>query len=180
MKTKLNQSKLKGAIVSAMLVGTAALSVPASAGTGVADMTVSADIGMNCTISTTNISFGAYNPIDTHASAALNADGAVSTTCTVGSTGKIIIGQGLDPATGSTDAAPARRMGGPGEADYLNYQVYSDSSLASVWTNEVASGVGYTASGSAQVLLVHGSVPGGQTSATEGSYSDTLVVTVNY
>ena len=179
MKTKLNQNKLKGAIVSAMLVGTAALSVPASAGTGVADMTVSADIGMNCTISTTNISFGAYNPIDTHASAALNADGAVSTTCTVGSTGKVIIGQGLGLG-GGTDDAPVRRMGGPGEGDYLNYQVYSDAGLTSVWTNEVASGVGYTASGSAQVLPVHGSVPGGQTSATEGSYSDTLVVTVNY
>ena len=179
MKTKLNQSKLKLAIVSAMLVGTAALSVSASAETSSSNMTVSTNIGMNCSITTANIAFAAYNPIDTHASAPLNADGSVTTTCTVGSTGKVIIGQGLGVG-GGTDEAPVRRMGGPGEGDYLNYQVYSDSSLASVWTNEVASGVGYTASGSAQVMTVYGSVPGGQTSATQGSYSDTLVVTVNY
>jgi spore coat protein U-like protein len=49
-----------------------------------------------------------------------------------------------------------------------------------IWTNEVASGVGYTASGSAQNMTVYGKVAAGQTTAEKGSYADVLVVTVNY
>ena len=48
MKTKLNQSKLKLAIVSAMLVGTAGLTVPAYADPAL--LKVSAIVNMSCTI----------------------------------------------------------------------------------------------------------------------------------
>jgi hypothetical protein len=50
MKTKLNQSKLKLAIVSAMLVGTAGLTVPAYADADPALLKVSAIVNMSCTI----------------------------------------------------------------------------------------------------------------------------------
>ena len=63
MKTKLNQSKLKGAIVSAVLVGTASLTLPAYARNRLRKHGVTANIGMNCTISTADIAFGAYDPI---------------------------------------------------------------------------------------------------------------------
>jgi len=179
MKTKLNHPQLKIAALSAMLLGTA-LSVPAYAGTGSANMAVTANIGMNCTISTTDIAFGAYDPIVANASSDLDAAGSVTTTCTVGSAGSVIIGQGLGASEGSTDADPVRRMQGPGEGDYLGYQVYSDSEHQNVWTNYGDTGIAYSASGSAQVMLVYGSIDGGQTSVPQGSYSDTLVVTVNY
>ena len=136
MKTKLNQSKLKLAIVSAVLVGTASLTCLLTLGTSSANMAVTANIGMNCTISTADIAFGAYDPIVTHASLDLDAQGSVTTTCTVGSAGKVIIGQGLDPADNSTDIDPLRRMGGPSEGDYLNYQVYSDAGRSAVWAND--------------------------------------------
>ena len=178
MKTKLNHPQLKIAALSAMLLGTA-LSVPAYAETGSANMAVTANIGMNCTISTTDIAFGAYDPIVTNASLDLDAQGSVTTTCTVGSAGKVIIGQGLGNG-GGTDASPVRRMAGPTADDYLNYQVYSDDDYSAVWSNAVASGVPYSATGSAQVMPVYGSVNAGQTTAVNGSYSDTLVVTVNY
>ena len=180
MKTKLNQSKLKGALVSAVLVGTASLTVPAYAVTETSDMQVSANIGMNCTISTTDIAFGGYDPIVTNATTDLDAAGSVTTTCTVGSAGKVIIGQGLGEHDDSTDADPFRRMQGPSEGDYLEYQVYSNDGRSAVWTNSVATGVAYTATGSAQIMPVYGRVEAGQTTAAEGSYSDTLVVTVNY
>ena len=180
METKFKQSKLKGALVSAVLVGTASLTLPAYAGTDSSNMAVTADIGMNCTISTTDIAFGSYDPIVANASSDLDAAGSVTTTCTVGSAGSVIIGQGLGASEGSTDADPVRRMQGPGEGDYLEYQVYSNDDRSAVWTNTVATGETYTATGSAEVMPVYGRVAAGQTSVAEGSYSDTLIVTVNY
>jgi len=179
MKTKLNHPQLKIAALSAMLLGTA-LSVPAYADTSSANMAVTANIGMNCTISTTDIAFGGYDAIVTNASVDLDAQGSVTATCTVGSAGVVIIGQGLGNHDDSSDSNPMRRMQGPSEGDYLEYQVYSDSARSAVWTNEVATGVGYTATGSAQVMPVYGSVNAGQTAVANGSYTDTLVVTVNY
>jgi spore coat protein U-like protein len=65
------------------------------------------------------------------------------------------------------------------DSSYLSYEVFSDE-VSTVWTNEVASGVPYTASGSAQNMTVYGKVAAGQTGATQGSYADVLVVTVSY
>ena len=180
METKFKQSKLKGALVSAVLVGTASLTLPAYAGTDSSNMAVTADIGMNCTISTTDIAFGSYDPIVANATSSLTANGSVTTTCTVGSTGKVIIGQGLHAPEGSTNGEPVRRMQGPGADDYLMYQVYSDDDRTAIWTNYGDTGVPYAASGSGQVMTVYGEVAAGQTDAVEGSYADTLVVTVNY
>jgi spore coat protein U-like protein len=180
MSIKFNQRNLKLAIAAGMLVGSAGLTVPAYAATDTSSMNVTTNIGMNCTISTTDIAFGEYKPTTDHASTALTANGAVSTTCTVGSTGKIIIGQGEHPGSGSSDAVPVRRMATAGDASFLSYEVFSDEGRSTAWTSEVASGVAYTASGSAQNMPVYGRVAAGQTGATQGSYADVLVVTVNY
>ena len=181
MNIKFNQRNLKIAIAASVLVGSAGLTVPAYANsTSTSSMNVSSNIGMNCTISTTDIAFGAYDPIVTNASLDLDAQGSVTTTCTVGSAGKVIIGQGSGPDSGSTNAAPLRRMSGPSDGDYLKYQVYSNLGRSAVWTNEVASGVPYTANGSAEVMPVYGRVEAGQNTVAKGSYSDTLLVTVNY
>ena len=94
--------------------------------------------------------------------------------------GKITVGQGAHPGSGSSDAVPVRRMALADDSSYLSYQVYSDEDRTTAWTNEVASGVGYTASGSAQNMTVYGKVAAGQTGATQGSYADVLVVTVTY
>ena len=180
MKMNFKQNSVKLAIAAGMLVGSAGLTVPTYAATDTSSMNVTTNIGMNCTISTTDIGFGEYKPTTDHASTALTANGAVSTTCTVGSTGKIIIGQGEHPGLESSDAVPVRRMALLDDSSYLNYQVYSDEGRETAWTNEVASGVGYTASGSAQNMTVYGKIAAGQTGATQGSYADVLVVTVNY
>ena len=179
MKTKHNHPQLKIAALSAMLLGTA-LSVPAYAGTESANMAVTANIGMNCTISTTDIAFGAYDAIVTNASTDLDAAGSVTTTCTVGSAGVVIIGLGANAHETSTDTVPVRRMAGPAEGDYLLYQVYSDEGRSAIWTNDTETGEAYNATGSAQVMPVYGRVESGQTTVAEGSYSDTLLVTVNY
>ena len=179
MSIKFNQRNLKLVIAAGMLLGSAGLSMSAYAATSTSNMNVTTNIGMACTISTTDMTFDAYDPITAHASTALTANGAVITTCTVGSTGKVIIGQGEHAGSGSTDGVPIRRMATSDDSSYLSYEVFSDE-VSTVWTNEVASGVPYTASGSAQNMTVYGKVAAGQTGATQGSYADVLVVTVSY
>ena len=180
MKTKFNQSKLKVAIASAALLGAASLTVPAYAGTDTSNMEVSATVGEACTIETADIAFGAYDAINTHASTALTAQGSVTTTCTLDLVATVMIGQGLGASEDSTDTAPLRQMAGDGVGDYLGYNVYSDAGLTSVWTNEIDSGIDTTGTGEEVAMTVYGAIAAGQTGAPAGSYSDTLVVTVDY
>ena len=176
----ISQTLFKTMVLLALLISAASLILPAYATSTTTNMNVTANIDMNCTITTADIAFGEYKPTTDHASAALTADGSVSTTCTVGSSGKIIIGQGEHAGSGSSDASPVRRMALNDDSSYLLYDVFSDSDRQTSWTNEGSSGIAYTASGSAQVMTVYGKIEGGQTTAEKGSYADVLVVTVNY
>jgi spore coat protein U-like protein len=177
MKTKLNQSKLKLAIVSAMLLGTAGITAPAYALD--ANLSVSASIGTACTITTTALAFNAYDAVGANASTDLDAEGVVTSTCSIGSSGNIKMGQGLHGDVDSSDATPLRRMvHGSDGTKFLSYSVFSDSARSVVWEN--ATGVPYVGTGSAAALTVYGSVPQAQTEAIVGSYTDTLVVAINY
>ena len=177
MKTKLNQSKLKLAIVSAMLLGTAAITAPAYALDG--SLSVSASIGTACTISTTTLAFSSYDAVGANASADLLAQGGVTSTCSIGSSGHIKMGQGLHAEEGSSDGTPLRRMvHSTNGTSFLSYRVYSDSARGDVWEN--TTGVAYTGTGISQALTVYGSVTQAQTDAIVGSYQDTLVVAINY
>ena len=179
MKMKFNQSNIKLAIAAGMALGTVALSVPAYASPSTANLSVSASIGTACTITTTNLAFGAYDAVVANAEDALTATGGVSSTCSVGSSGNIKMGQGLNPGDDSSDGIPLRRMvAGSDATSFLNYSVFSDIGMTAVWEN--ATGVAYTGSGISQDLVVYGSVPAAQTGAVVGSYTDTLVVAINY
>ena len=89
------------------------------------------------------------------------------------------MGQGLNADADSSDSIPLRRMvAGLDATSFLDYSVFSNSGMTDVWEN--ATGVAYTGSGTSQDLVVYGSVPADQTDAVVGSYTDTLVVTINY
>ena len=57
MKNKLNQSKLKLAIVSAFALGSASLSTAGYAATAFDNMIVSADVEMSCTVNAGALDF---------------------------------------------------------------------------------------------------------------------------
>src|SRR2546426_5364633 len=86
------------------------ISVPAFAGTATSNLSVTASVSANCTISTTPVAFGAYDPIGANAAAALNGTGSVSVTCTSGASTTVTLGQGSNADTGSTAAVPLRRL----------------------------------------------------------------------
>ncbi|MGN6314163.1 MAG: Csu type fimbrial protein [Rhodanobacteraceae bacterium] len=164
-------------LASAVLVAFAAMSSAASAGTATSNLPVSATISANCTIDASGgVAFGAYDPIVTNKTTALTATGTISTTCTNGSSATITLGQGANAGSGSTAAAPVRRMLA-GTSNYLSYQLYSDSADTTVFDG--STGVGVTGTGAAVSTSVYGSVAAGQ-NVPAGSYSDTVVATVAF
>ncbi|WP_250122895.1 spore coat protein U domain-containing protein [Chroococcidiopsis sp. CCMEE 29] len=88
----MKRSLLLTSIFTLLVAGIAA---PAMAGTATSDLGVSATVTFTCTISTTPVDFGTYDPL---ASSILGATGIVSTTCTLGTPVQITLGQGLNPA----------------------------------------------------------------------------------
>jgi spore coat protein U-like protein len=173
MKTKLNQSKLKLAIVSAMLVGSAGLTMPAYAIDAVQNLEVSANIGNSCTISTTALAFGAYDPVVTNLENSLDKMAEVSSICTIGAIGTIKLGNGGNFVDGT------RQM--KHETDPLKFLKYSVSNASyggASWIG--ATTVAFLGTGSADPKEIYGSVGPNQNTAITGNYTDTIVATISY
>jgi spore coat protein U-like protein len=176
-QTKQKSIKLNLAIAALVVMSAAASS--AYAGTATSNLAVSATVSNNCTISTgSGVAFGTYDPVVTNASAGsdLAVTGTIDTTCTNGSSVTVTLGQGSHADTGSTDAAPVRRMLA-GTTDYLSYQLYTDSAHTTVWNN--TTGATVTGTGASVATTVYGLVTKGQNVPT-GSYADTVVATVTF
>ncbi|MDA8864235.1 spore coat U domain-containing protein [Pseudomonadales bacterium] len=179
MKMKLNQSKLKLAIASAIIAaGAAGLSATSYAATDTATMAVTTSVSMSCTITAGAMTFASYNPTD---AADNDANATITSTCTTGGAAVITMGQGNRSQVGSSDAAPLRAMynGNEGAPEDLVYQVYSDSAGGAVWGNTSDTGKSITADGTAQVFTAFGRIPKNQTVGA-GSFSDSVAVTLTY
>ena len=172
MKTKFNQSKLKLAIVSAMLLGTAAITVPAYADATPTDLKVSALVNMACTITTTHLAFGDYQPLLANKESDLQKQGGITTTCTNGSSGVIQLDNGIH-AAGTQRNMVSLEDG----TKYLKYDVKVGSYTGPAWNME--SGEAYAGTGLAVDSVVWGVIPMAQ-NVIDGSYSDTLKVTIVY
>ena len=178
MKTKLNQSKLKLAIVSAMLVGSAGFSATSYAATATGTMAVSTSVLMSCTISAGAMTFASYDPT---ATADNDATATITSTCTAGGAAVITMGQGTNPQSGSSTAAPVRAMssGGGEGAEILLYQLSMGSAGGTAWGDTDATGKAITADGTAQNFIAYGRIPKNQT-VSSGTFNDSVLVTLTY
>jgi spore coat protein U-like protein len=163
-------------ITIALVAGTCAAALgatPALADSKQTSLGVSATVNANCTVSANAVGFG---DVDTLSASAVNGSGSVVVTCTNGTgwTAAADIGAG----SGATFAT--RRMTVSGNT--LNYTLYRDSGRTQVWGDGTGSTftVAGTGSGSAQTITVYGQIPGGQSSAPAGLYTDTVGVTITY
>ena len=150
------------------------IATPMFAASATANLNVSASVSAVCTISTAAVAFGAYDPVVTNAAAALNGTGTVTVACTKGAAATIDLGNGSNLSGGS------RRM--TSGSDFLNYALYKDAARTQVWGTGMAGGstLAYNAASKASTnLTVYGTVPANQ-DVTVGSYSDTVVATINY
>jgi spore coat protein U-like protein len=131
--------------------------------------TISSMVAAICSVSAGTLGFGGYS------GTAVNATAAVSVSCSNGAPYQV----GL--SGGSHQSGSVRRMAGP-LSSFLSYQLYSDSLRTVPWGDgsaQLGARRGGTGSGAAQSLTVWGRIPAGQNPAV-GSYSDSVVVTVEY
>ncbi|WP_233800586.1 Csu type fimbrial protein [Paraburkholderia sp. HP33-1] len=151
------------ALIAALPLSRASAQSPATT-----TMVVTATVNANCTVSATDMAFGAYS------GAQLDSTATITATCSNGTAYTVGLNQGLT-GTGVTD----RRMAGPG-TDTLLYHLFSDTTRTTNWDDvggaNPATGTG---TGSAQALTVYGRVPADQF-VQAGNYSDTVTVTVSY
>ncbi len=137
---------------------------------------VQAKVDPECSVTTAPLAFGNYDPVSANAVTALNGVGTVNVYCTTGTFATVM----LDP--GSHAAGTTRRMLGP-SANLLTYEIYLDSTRATPW--RTASPNVLTGTSSSKNIAInngftaYGQIPAGQ-DVVFGSYTDTVLVTVNY
>ena len=153
MKTKFNQSKLKLAIVSAIMACSAGLSATSHAATASDNMAVSTLVANSCTISAGEMQFATY---DTTSGDAQAGTAIIATTCTLGGAMVLTLGEGANPSVSSSDTVPVRQMIGAG--GNLNYDLYSDSARTILFGNTVATGKAFTATSGDNIITVFGRI----------------------
>lgn len=138
---------------------------------------VSATVLKNCTVAATNVAFGNYTPT----AGAVTANGTVSVKCTKNSAFTVSLDQGT-----TSGGAIAQRLMSDGAGDTLQYNLYTASSLATVWgdgtgTSVTQGGTG-AGMGTAVTLTVYGNLPDNATNqgVPPNTYTDTVTVSVAY
>jgi spore coat protein U-like protein len=157
---------------------------PAFAGVASTNLAVSANIANNCSITTSPVAFGAYDPLVTNATTPLDSSGAVSITCTKGAVTTVALGLGSNP-TGTT-----RRMS-DGATGLLTHEAYqppdNTPGTACAYTTPTVWGTAganlftpaTAPSKGTRTYNVCGRVAAGQDQPA-GSYTDTVLATVNF
>jgi spore coat protein U-like protein len=145
-----------------------------NAANATATLTTNASVGNNCTITTSPVAFGAYDPVVANASANLDGSGTLTVACTKGATSTI----GLD--LGGNASGGARRLSN-GSGAFLTYEFYQDSGRQTLWGNAGGALVSLSAAPSkdGRALTVYGRIPSNQ-DVPSGTYSDTATATVNF
>ena len=156
-----------------VLLGLIAFDLDLQAQSSTANLNVSANVTVNCTISAAPVAFGSYDPIGANATTPLDASGAITIACTKGSTVTI----GLD--AGQNAAGSARRMAASPE--FLAYDLYQDTTRSTVWGNSGAGllGAGTAPSNAPRTFTVYGRVATAQ-NVGAGSFTDVVLATVNF
>ena len=155
----------------AMFFGALA-AAPGRAATSTTLFTVNANVLVVCSVTATNIEFGDY---DATSGTANDTTSTISALCTNGQPYTV----SLDAGTSSGAAVNARAM--TNASHLLDYALYTDSAHTTIWGDGTLSTltVAGTGDGSTQALTVYGRIPIGQHVA-DGSYSDTITVTLTY
>ena len=163
-----------GLVVAASAAGPLSTGSTLLAASATANVTVTATVANNCSITGGALAFGAYDPLVTHATDPKDGSGTFTVACTKGASGVTIdLGQGQNYATGR------RMLAG---SDTVGYQLYSDSGRTTIWgSTSGGTTVAVTAplSKAPVSYTVYGRIAGGQDVAA-GSYTDTVVATVNF
>jgi spore coat protein U-like protein len=133
-----------------------------------------AQAAIKCSVTTVGVAFGLY---DVFSSSPLLSAGSVTIRC-------LGLGTGIDPVSvalstgGSGSFQPRTLFRG---SDRLNYNLYLDAGHSQIWGDGTGGSLRYASVSNNQpvTLTIFGRIPPGQ-DVTVGTYSDTIVVTVNF
>lgn len=136
------------------------------------NLSVTATVTANCTVSTSAVAFGNVDPLGGD----VDATGGLSVTCSNGTAWAASAGSG--GGSGATLAVRRMTFG----ANTLQYALYTNAGRTTLWGDGSASTatITGTGTGTAQSSTVYGRVPSGQVTAPPGGYADTVAVTVSY
>jgi spore coat protein U-like protein len=132
---------------------------------------ISAEVSSNCKIVVSDLSFGAYDPLEAHSKRELDASAAVNVLCTRGSRASVYLDSGRNTA-GSTRALSSG-------TDLLRYEIYSDSDRTRQWSTDGRVTIVAASSRSASQFIVYGRIPSGQ-EVPSGPYTDVVMATVDF
>jgi spore coat protein U-like protein len=165
-------------VITALLATAAAGLVPSSLaaqqGTATANMQVSANVLRKCWITAIPLDFGTYDPVQTNATAPLDAQSTLTVACTKGTSVTIALDDGLN-------ANGAIRQMTAGSSNLLAYEIYQDGGRSQRWgdTGAEVLDAGVAPSKDPREFIVYGRVAGGQ-DVPEGTFQDTVLVTVQF
>lgn len=160
------------AIIALATIATAATATPALAGTANGSMVVSAIVLENCTVVATPMVFTSITEVG-----AGNNDSTASLAlvCTPNADFDIALNDGANASNGQ------RRLKNALTTEYLNYNLYMDSSRAQPWGNVQGTN---TKAGTAPLgvanYTVYGRIPAGVDNVSAGAYADVVTVTVTF
>lgn len=145
--------------------------IAAGAATSTSNFQVSATVSSSCSMSTSNLSFGTYDPL---ALVAATGTTTVSVTC------NLTTPYALKLDGGSTASSISSRAMTDGAGHNLSYQLYTSALHTTVWgdgtTGSTVTGVG---TGLAIPSVVYGQISTGQ-NVPNGTYNDTIAVTLSF
>jgi spore coat protein U-like protein len=152
----------------------------ATAATATSNFTVTANVVASCTIATTAIAFGNYDPVVANLTTPVDSNGTVTVACTQGAVTSLGMNQGVNPTGTSTAAAPVRQMAA-GAVNRMRYDLYQDAARNTAWGDFGTAGAStYTAATkNATTLNIYGRIPSGQ-DAVVGAYTDTVTATISF
>jgi spore coat protein U-like protein len=140
-----------------------------------------------CTVSSSGLAFGAYQPLTFAGkltSAAVNSVATVSVVCTgivTGGNYTLALGPSL---VGAGNRISTRYLSNTSGGDNMAFNVYRELTYASVWGDSVTAGSvlggSIPAGDSSQSQSVYGKIPAGQNTLKAGTFSGSLTMTLTY
>lgn len=140
-----------------------------------ASLNITASVIKNCTINTSPVSFGNYDPVVANATRPLEGVGTVTVTCTKGSVAQLALNDGTNGVLGN------RRLKVTTAPAFMSYELYKDSGRTQEWTDRGGGllRLGPAPNNSPREITVYGSIPAGQ-DVLVGAYTDTVLATVDF
>lgn len=164
--------KIQSKLLAVLLVLSAST---AHAATKTANLSVTATVSGTCTVSTSPVAFGTYDPTQP---TDLTATGSVTVQCTSGTGYAVSLDAGQHESTPG-DITTRNMLANT--SDLLPYQLYQDSGLLTAWGDSGGAILtGQTGDGTDKIHNVYGKIANGLSGIATGSYSDTVLVTITY